>query len=85
MRTWHRLLIIAAVLVVGSLIILPLVLIGPRNIWGMLRYDQRREGALKVGDQAPDVVLAELQGGKSIQLEQEMGKRPLVLIFGSFT
>jgi hypothetical protein len=34
--------------------------IGFSNIVGMLRYDQRREGNLKVGDKAPDVVLGAL-------------------------
>ena len=30
---------------------------GLDNAWGMLRYDQRSEGHLKVGDPAPDVTL----------------------------
>jgi len=69
----------------GSIIIVALTLIGPRNLWGMLRYDQRREGLLQVGDKAPDGVLTDLQGEKSVRLEQAMGGRPLVLIFGSYT
>jgi len=58
--------------------------IGPRNILGMLRYDQRREGRLKVGDAAPDVVLAGLDGGEA-HLADWIGGTPLVLVFGSFT
>lgn len=58
--------------------------IGPRNIIGMLRYDQRREGKLKVGDAAPDVVLAKLDGGEA-HLSDYVGGQPLVLVFGSFT
>jgi len=58
--------------------------IGPRNVIGMLLYDQRREGALKPGDPAPDVELALLDGGK-LRLSEVIGKQPLVLIFGSFT
>jgi len=58
--------------------------IGPRNIIGMLRYDQRREGTLKVGDMAPDVALLTLDGGEQ-RLAALIGQRPLVLIFGSFT
>jgi hypothetical protein len=58
--------------------------IGPRNIIGMLRYDQRREGSLKVGDAAPDVALVALDGGEQ-RLSAVIGQRPLVLIFGSFT
>lgn len=73
--------------------------IGPRNVVGMLRYDTRREGALKVGDLAPDVELRVLPGadgnGNSdgasgreaavARLRDQLKGRPLVLIFGSFT
>lgn len=58
--------------------------IGPRNIWGMLRYDQRREGSLEVGDGAPDVELVALDG-KRLRLLDHVGAKPLVLIFGSYT
>jgi hypothetical protein len=58
--------------------------IGPRNIWGMLRYDQRRPGDLQVGDRAPDVALTALDGGR-VRLADHIGGRPLVLIFGSYT
>ena len=58
--------------------------IGPRNVIGMLRYDQREEGTLKVGDPAPDVVLAALDGGK-VRLRDRLGAKPVVLIFGSYT
>jgi hypothetical protein len=58
--------------------------IGPRNVIGMLRYDQREEGDLKVGDPAPDVVLAALDGGK-VCLRDRLGARPVVLVFGSYT
>ena len=58
--------------------------IGPRNIVGILRYDQRREGDLKVGDPAPDVALTGLDG-REVRLSALIGPRPLVLIFGSFT
>jgi len=58
--------------------------IGPSNIVGMLLYDQRREGDLKVGDLAPDVVLEKLEGG-STSLAESIGGQPLVLVFGSFT
>lgn len=57
---------------------------GPRNFFGMLRYDQREEGDLKVGDRAPDVVLAALDG-KDVRLADRFGGKPVVLIFGSYT
>ena len=58
--------------------------IGPRNIIGILRYDQRREGTLRVGDRAPDVELETLEGAPE-RLSASFGERPLVLVFGSFT
>jgi iodothyronine deiodinase-like protein len=58
--------------------------IGPRNIIGILFYDQRREGDLQVGQRAPDVALARLEGGET-RLASLVGDKPLVLVFGSFT
>lgn len=58
---------------------------GPRNIWGMLRYDQRQQGSLKVGDVAPDVDLLSVDGKRQEKLSVHFGDKPLVLIFGSFT
>ena len=60
-------------------------MIGPRNLIGMLRYDQRREGALVVGDAAPDVELLERDGRTSAHLRDFIGPKPLVLVFGSYT
>lgn len=59
--------------------------IGPRNIIGMIRYDQREEGSLRVGDRAPEVELLTLDGKTTSRLSQQIGGRPLVLVFGSFT
>jgi hypothetical protein len=51
-----------------------------------LRYDQREEGALRVGDAAPDVALVGLDGSTRVQLRERLAAgRPLVLVFGSFT
>lgn len=58
--------------------------IGPRNVIGMLRYDQREEGDLEVGDPAPDVVLASLEGSE-VRLRDRIGGKPVVLVFGSYT
>ena len=59
---------------------------GPRNVIGMLRYDQRQEGSLKVGDRAPEVALLALDGKSPVKLSEHMvGGKPTVLIFGSFT
>jgi hypothetical protein len=58
---------------------------GPRNVIGMLRYDQRREGDLKVGDRAPDALLVSLDGKSRQTLLEPNANKPTVLIFGSFT
>ena len=59
---------------------------GPRNLIGMIRYDQREEGTLKVGDRAPDVTLLELDGTTPVKLSERLGGgKPTVLVFGSFT
>jgi len=58
---------------------------GPRNAWGLLRYDTRHEGGLKVGDRAPDVELVGLDGAPGVHLAARLGGRPVVLTFGSFT
>lgn len=58
--------------------------IGPSNVWGMLRYDQREEGTLKVGDLAPNVTLVALDGSQ-VHLHERLSTKPAVLIFGSYT
>jgi hypothetical protein len=58
---------------------------GPSMLIGMLRYDEREEGSLRVGDVAPDVELVALDGETRQGLLEDRGDRPLVLVFGSFT
>jgi hypothetical protein len=59
--------------------------IGPRNVIGMLRYDQREDGNLQVGDPAPDVALLALDGTTRVHLRDRIGPKPVVLLFGSYT
>jgi peroxiredoxin len=51
----------------------------------MLRYDQRQQGKLRVGDPAPDVEILELDGTTPVSLSKRVAGRPCVLVFGSFT
>jgi hypothetical protein len=76
-------LIAGAVLIAAGAFVV--VSIGPRNILGMIRYDQRREGRLRVGDRAPDVELVALDGTRRLRLAEFVGGKPLVLVFGSYT
>jgi hypothetical protein len=84
MKLWKKILLGIALLVLtaGGLMAWK---IGPRNIVGMLRYDQRKEGSLKVGDRAPDVALIALDGKTPVHVAESIGDKPLVLVFGSFT
>ena len=59
--------------------------VGPRNVLGMLRYDQRREGDLRVGVPAPDVSLLALDGRTPVRIADSIGRQPLVFVFGSYT
>jgi len=78
---WIGALVGLTLFVLGSAAFIKL---GPRFIFGILRYDTRQEGALRVGDRAPEVELLSIEG-KRVRLLEKLGPRPLVLIFGSFT
>jgi len=84
MRTWKKVAlgVAIAILAAGGAAV---ALIGPRNIIGMIRYDKREEGRLKVGDSAPDVRLVALDGRTPVHISDKIGTRPLVLVFGSYT
>ena len=73
--------IVAAIAVAGVTYMIG----GPKNLIGMLHYDQRQEGKLKVGDRAPEVGLLALDGKTPVKLSEQLGQKPTVLIFGSFT
>jgi hypothetical protein len=82
---WKKALLVVLVLLVGAAAY-AVISFGPRNIIGMLRYDQRQEGSLKVGDVAPNVDLLALDGKTPVPLKDSIGGgKPLVLVFGSFT
>jgi hypothetical protein len=84
-RLLKKVLLGLAILLVVAVAGMTYMIGGPRNLIGMLRYDQRQEGTLKVGDRAPDVSLLALDGKTPVKLSGEIGGKPTVLIFGSFT
>jgi hypothetical protein len=84
MRLYKKILLIAVLLLAAAAGVIAWK-IGPRNIIGMLRYDQRKEGSLKVGDRAPDVSLVSLDGTTPVRLSERVGIKPLILVFGSYT
>jgi hypothetical protein len=85
MRLWKKIAIGIGVLAVLAAAGFTYMVGGPRNLIGMLRYDQREEGTLKVGDRAPDVTLLALDGSTPVKLSDRIGGKPTVLVFGSFT
>ena len=85
--TVKKKLLLAAAVVGGLALVAGIAMvfmIGPRNVIGMLQYDQREEGRLKVGDRAPDVALVTLDG-QPTRLADHFGSKPTVIVFGSFT
>ena len=48
-------------------------------------YDVRTEGQLQVGDLAPDLSLASVEGAGERRLSDFYKTRPTVLVFGSYT
>ena len=84
MRAWKKvvLVLLAAVALVAGFMVWK---IGPENVYGMIRYDQRREGNLVVGDRAPDATLVALDGRTPVSVLEGDPEKPLVLVFGSYT
>jgi len=50
-----------------------------------LKGDFRRVDTVHEGDMAPDFKLKTMDGKRTVKLRQFRGKRPVVLIFGSYT
>jgi hypothetical protein len=82
---WKKIVVGLGIVAVLALGVMTYLIGGPRNLIGMLRYDQRQEGTLKVGDRAPEVALLALDGKTPVKLSERLGAKPAVLIFGSFT
>lgn len=84
---WKWTLIFFAFLLLAAYFVLAHFMGGPRDVYGFLRYalPQWHEGNLHVGERAPDARVFSLDGEQTIYLHDWIGKRPLVLIFGSYT
>ena len=80
-------LISVGVLLVAAYAGLSVMAGGPKDALLMLRYalPHMHRGTLKVGDDAPDAVLVDLDGASRFHIRERTGARPLVLVFGSFT
>ncbi|HEY6168697.1 MAG TPA: hypothetical protein VI454_11700 [Verrucomicrobiae bacterium] len=47
--------------------------------------DMPRQGSLRVGEFAPDFTLKMKEGNRDVKLSSFKGRRPVVLVFGSYT
>jgi hypothetical protein len=85
---WWKWTILALVVILGAGFGMLCHFMGsPRDVYGFLRYalPQWRKGDLKVGQQAPDFSVYSLDGQSTFSLSDHIGKRPVVVIFGSYT
>ena len=78
---------ILAVLLLAAFGVLCYMAGSPKDAYGMVRYalPHMRRGTLQVGSDAPDVRLVALDGIDRFHIRERLGRRPLVLVFGSFT
>lgn len=86
-RVWKWALGGFALLLLAAYFVLAHFMGGPRDVYGFLRYalPEWHQGDLHVGDQAPDARIFSLDGRTAFYLHERIGKRPLVVIFGSYT
>lgn len=85
---WCKWTILALVLILGAGFgVLSHFMGGPQDVYGFLRYalPQWRKGDLKVGQPAPNFTVYSLDGQTTFPLSDKIGKRPLVVVFGSYT
>ena len=77
----------AGVLVIAGVAGLSYMAGSPKDAIGMVRYalPHMHRGNLKVGSEAPDATLVALDGETQFQIQERIGTKPLVLVFGSFT
>lgn len=84
---WKWVVAVFLVLILAAYFVLAHFMGGPRDVYGFLRYalPEWHEGNLHVGDLAPDARVYGLDGHTARYLHEWIGKKPLVLIFGSYT
>ena len=76
-----------AALLVIAFVALSVMAGGPKDALYMVRYalPHMHRGNLKVGDSAPDARIYALDGAETFRIRERTGRKPLVVIFGSFT
>lgn len=84
---WKWTIGVIVILLIAAIVILSKMAGSPRDAYYMVRYalPYMHRGNLKVGEQAPDAKLLELDGTTYFHLREKTGAKPLVVIFGSYT
>jgi hypothetical protein len=72
-RTWISVFSLAAILLAAP------------SFGGTPPRDRPSEGSLKVGDLAPDFELKPLDGKATVKLSSFRDRKPVALVFGSYT
>ena len=78
---------IVLTLLVAAFIGLSVMAGSPKDAYGMVRYalPHMHRGNLKVGDDAPDARILAVDGTTHFHIRERTGKRPLMIVFGSYT
>ncbi len=86
-RFWKWTVGIFGTLLVAALGVLSYIAGSPKDAYGMVRYalPHMHRGTLKVGSDAPDARIVDLDGVNHFHIRERTHDRPLVLVFGSFT
>lgn len=65
--------------------IIGLLALSPPARGQLLQKDRPQDGILKLGDKAPDFTLRKMEGKGEVRLSSFTDKKPVVLVFGSYT
>jgi len=86
-RFWKWTAGILSVLLLAAFAVLSYMAGSPKDVYGMVRYalPHMHRGTLRVGSDAPDARIVALDGITRFHIRERTQRRPLVLVFGSFT
>jgi hypothetical protein len=86
-KLWIWIAVSLGAILLAAFIGLSILAGSPKDAYGMVRYalPHMHRGTLRVGDDAPDARVLALDGTTGFHIRERAGRRPLVVVFGSFT
>jgi hypothetical protein len=86
-RMWMWIAGSLGVVLLGGFVGLSIMAGSPKDLYGMVRYalPHMHRGHVRVGDDAPDARILALDGVSGFHIRERLNRRPLVIVFGSFT